>query len=523
MTGGSNHLGICIGAVLTGEGLKAFLGTSCRLCFNALIIVTKSLDLFLLFKCYLTYRALLTVGKTCAKTGCRITCYDFLGMAESLGLITDTCFATSRTGVGCVTAVITIGRGYNCGFLMACSLGLIACIASATVGACVGCVTLGSTSRSCYYHLIVMGNHCKIVVGCIIASGALYVCIPTGRCTCRSLFRVRNFVMSKSIDILGISVAAYSAIEDLRALLFTAGSLCYGFLVAVRNSINGVICTVKLNTADGAVKNLVIASCFAAGCRSRIFDYRRACLTNGKLFTANVTVVRAFSCFTLGELFAANVTVVRAFSCFTLRELFTANVTVVIIVIAVSALACCLAAVLTCVRSLLLCMSTLSHIATVVTNVILGVKVCVTYFSNFFGICMRGIILTCIGLNTLLGASGSCCYSAFIIVTELGNRLLSNDNLATIGALLTFGKTLFGTGGSYGRNANLGVRKLFDLLGVAVAALTGKGLYTCFGAGGSFSDLFGVLMSMFTTTDTEHTGDLINKLTAGNRNYKSTN
>ena len=167
-------------------------------------------------------------------------------------------------------------------------------------------------------------------------------------------------------------------------------------------------------------------------------------------------------------------------------------------------------------------MCTLCCVTAVVTNVILGIKVGVVYFINLFCISMNRIVLTGISHNTLVGTSGSGCYSALVVMTKLCNLFLSNKNLVTSRALLALGKTLVGTGGSYGRESFLGMRKLFDRLCVAIVARAGKGLFAFFCTGGSLGDLLGVLVGMF-TTKVGNVDELFENLTARKRNHKSTN
>ena len=203
------------------------------------------------------------------------------------------------------------------------------------------------------------------------------------------------------------------------------------------------------------------------------------CLALGKLCASYSTVMRAFCSLALGKLCATYGTVVSTFCRYTFGELCTANVAVVIVVVTVSALACRLTAVCTCVRVILLCVCALNSAASVVTSVILGVKVRVTYCINFFCISVSRIILTGISHNTLIGAGRSGCYSALVIVSELGNVILSNKNFVAYRALLSLGKTLVGAGRSYCGKSLFGVRKLFNSLCIAVTARAGKGLFAC--------------------------------------------
>ena len=170
MTRGSHYLCICIGAILTSIGLKTLYCTRGSICYNALIVMTESGNFSLLFKCYITYGALLTVGKTCLKTGCSLACYCFLGMAESCGFVTCTCFTTSCTCIGCVTAVQAIGKGYRCTFLMTESYGFVTCIGLVTTGTCICCITTIQAIGSSYHCIIGMSCYSKLVVGCVITS-----------------------------------------------------------------------------------------------------------------------------------------------------------------------------------------------------------------------------------------------------------------------------------------------------------------------------------------------------------------
>ena len=560
MTGGSHYLCVCIRAILTGIGLKTLYCARGSICYNTLIVVTESGDFSLLLKCYVTYGALLAVGHTCLKTGCSLTCYGLLGVTESCSFIACTSLATSGTGVGGIATVFTVGRGYNRALLMTESQGHVTGVGLVTAGTGVGGIATVQAIGSSYYCIIGMSCNRKLVIGCVITSGAGYVCIPTNLSTGGSLCLKGGLVMTESRHFFCLGIATRGTGKSLGACLLTGGSLGNVFLIAVRKSVYGMSCTVKLIATYGAVNNLVIATCFATGCRGGVFNNESrclaigklcvtnrtvmrlfsrltvgelfatgstavrlfSCLTFGKLFAAGSTVVRAFSRLTLGKLFITNGAVVRAFRCLTLRELFATNVTVVIVVITVSALACYLATVLTYVRVFLLCMCTLCHVTAVVTNVILGIKVGVAYFINFFGISMSRIILTGVGHNTLVGTSGSGCYSALVVMSELCDLFLSEKNRVTYKALLTFGKTLVCTGGIL-CNKNLNsVRNHRDILGVSFTAGASEGLKTCFCTGGNLGNFLNEIVGV-SRTHIRAFDKLIDNLTACKRNHKSTN
>ena len=243
-----------------------------------------------------------------------------------------------------------------------------------------------------------------------------------------------------------------------------------------------MLSTIKLCTAYRAVKNLIIASRFTAGCGGRVFNYGSTGLAIGKLCSANVAVV---------------------------------------IIVAISALACYASTILTGVRGRLLCVCSLCYAASVIANVILGICVNVILGINFLCVGMRGIILTCISLNALFGAGRLCCYSALIIVIKRINRFLCNKSLAAHRAELTLCKTCFCTSRIYCGNSLLGVRKFCNSLGVAILTRAGKGFYALFCACRCLCDLLGILVSMITVAGSFC--GLIGDLTSNKRDRKSTN
>ena len=184
------------GIILTGISHNTLFGAGGSCCYNTLIIVTGSRDFSLLFKCLLTYRALLTIGKTCLKTGCSLACYGLLGMTESFGHIACASFTTNGTGVCCVTAIFTGGKSYGCALLMTERRCFVSGVGLITTGTCIGGVTALQAIGLGYYCIIAMVYLGKLVVCGVITSGALYVCIPTDSSTSGSLCLVRGLAMA---------------------------------------------------------------------------------------------------------------------------------------------------------------------------------------------------------------------------------------------------------------------------------------------------------------------------------------
>ena len=289
--------------------------------------------------------------------------------------------------------------------------------------------------------------------------------------------------MTESLDGLCLSFATNGACDGLKTCALTGSGGCNVFLIAVRKSVYGVMCTVKLIATYGTVNNLVIATGLATGCGGGVFNNSCACGAYRKCIAANYTVVRLLACYALADYHAA-----------------------------ISA----------CVRALALSVCALSNVASVITNVILVfINVCLGI--NILGVGMTCVILTGICHNTLLGAGGLCCYSALIVVSKLGNGFLSNEYSLTYGAMLTLCKTCLGTGRSYSRKDFLGMSKLIDRLGVAIVTGAGEGLYALFCTGRKLCDRFDVLVRMLVAAINGIICGLIRCLTADKRKHKSTN
>ena len=181
----------------TGISHKSLLGAGGSEGNNTLVFVSECRNFNRLFKHYLTYRALSAVCKTVLGTACRLAFYNFIIVAECLGLIAGACLTAYCTGVSGITAVQAIGSGYKSAFLMSECGSLVAGIGlAASVTGEGGVAALKAVGISNYLVVAVRGN-CEFIISGIITSCALYVCIPADSGTSGCLCLVRNLVMTE--------------------------------------------------------------------------------------------------------------------------------------------------------------------------------------------------------------------------------------------------------------------------------------------------------------------------------------
>ena len=76
--------------------------------------MTKRINFSLSYKNFITYRAMLTCGKTCLGTSGSYCLVDYLSVTECISLICYVSVATYGTGVSGVTTVYAIRKGYYC-------------------------------------------------------------------------------------------------------------------------------------------------------------------------------------------------------------------------------------------------------------------------------------------------------------------------------------------------------------------------------------------------------------------------
>ena len=199
---------------LTGVGLNA-LGGTCGLSGNNAVvhIVTESIYNSLRYENRVTYRAVLTLGKTGLGTGGSNSCVDLFLMTKRgdifvfHSLAANVTYAVLFTGLGTSGRLVgydlvagVSGRGYD-------GLSNESFAANRTLltlgKTCF--FTLGSNSRE---GLFGVSKNCLFDVSGVIASRAGDVSVPTDSCTGRSLSLVSYLVVTERIYGLGIGVTA---------------------------------------------------------------------------------------------------------------------------------------------------------------------------------------------------------------------------------------------------------------------------------------------------------------------------
>ena len=218
------------------------------------------------------------VVASCAMLACCKTCFCARGsycfvnndiVTESVNYFLSYLVVASGAMLACCETCFC-ARGSYCFVnyhIVTESSNLIADIRSAANGAGISCKASGCTSGSGYYCVVAVLDLRKLVICCVIASGAGFVSFPTNSGTCGSLCLVRDLIVSESVDGFCICIAAYGTSNCLHTCFGTSGFFSNCFLIGVRSCIYCVCCTAEFFAAYGTVNYFIVAACRAAGCR----------------------------------------------------------------------------------------------------------------------------------------------------------------------------------------------------------------------------------------------------------------
>ena len=180
--------------------LASIFGASSFFIYDpAAICVTLCRDCFLCNKYLAANRALLTFGKTGSCTSRSLSRNYFFGMTCSRNLVGSVSIAANRASMCCVTLCYTSRIGYNVCIFVTFGLNSLDLHVRSVVLTSVSLDAVGCTSsRSCYLSAVPFVTVCGyILVCCVIASCASYVCFVACFCTSCSLAIMVNFIMTE--------------------------------------------------------------------------------------------------------------------------------------------------------------------------------------------------------------------------------------------------------------------------------------------------------------------------------------
>ena len=166
-----------------------------------------------------TYRTVLTLGKTVGSTSSLITIIYYFGMSECLYVIINVVMTTNGTSIRCITLICASRSCYNSRIAMFECIYVIINV-SITARTSIRCITLFCASRSGYNGRIAMSESFNLVSIVSITARTSIRCI-TLFCASRSCYN-RRIAMSESCNL--VSIVSITARTSVRCITLICAS-----------------------------------------------------------------------------------------------------------------------------------------------------------------------------------------------------------------------------------------------------------------------------------------------------------